>query len=764
MVVGRVGRGIAVHAAGLGPFVLLVGLSVFCNAAAASPKTSAVDEPTRVPAERAEDLVRAEFLAIAQNLEKRGARFIGGPRVGELRRRLGSAVPRSPQAIELRVHLGVELLRLGDSATALTELQKALRIADGQSILRPPLRQKLLLKLAVAGLRLGEQANCVERHSPLSCILPIAGPGVHTDPAGAQTAMDYARQYLSRDPGDLRAIWFLNLAAMQAGSHPAGVPEPFLIAPERFTPAIAFEPFRNIAHELGIATFDLAGGSIADDFDGDGLTDLLTSSMDPLASLTLLHNDGDGSFADWTRAAGLGSQLGGLNLIHADYDDDGLLDLFVLRGGWLKELGTIRNSLLRHNRDHTFTDVTRAAGLAEPAYPTQTGAWADYDGDGDLDLYIGNEGKDGERGMVFFPNNLFRNEGDGTFADMAPQAGVTNERYAKGVAWGDYDSDGDPDLYVSNIGPNRLYRNEGDGTFADMAPQLGVTEPGGRSFATWFFDYDNDGDLDLFVVSYLAKVEDIAADLMGRRSKPEHWPRLYRNDGGRFVDVTAAAGLDRPSLPMGANFGDIDEDGFLDIYLGTGAPAFEALMPNIMYRNNADGTFTDITFSGGFGHLQKGHGISFADFDCDGDADLALQAGGFYPGDRFANALFENPGHGRRFVSVKAVGRRSNRAAVGTRIHVRTAGPKGERSFYRWVGMGSSFGGSPLEQSIGLGLASTILYLELDWPSSGVRQRFTEVPLDAFVRAVEGEAVLEIVERPRLHFSSAGRPGGGRTP
>ena len=148
------------------------------------------------------------------------------------------------------------------------------------------------------------------------------------------------------------------------------------------------------------------------------------------------------------------------------------------------EQGHIRNSLLHNNGDGTFTDVTAAAGLAEPALPTQTGVWADYDLDGDLDLYVGNEGKRSQEESVLYADNLFRNNGDGTFTDVAVEAGVTNDRYTKGAVWGDYDGDGDPDLYVSNIGLNRLYRNNGDGTFTDVAPALGVTRPAGRSFAT----------------------------------------------------------------------------------------------------------------------------------------------------------------------------------------------------------------------------------------------------------------------------------------
>ena len=170
------------------------------------------------------------------------------------------------------------------------------------------------------------------------------------------------------------------------------------------------------------------------------------------------------------------------------------------------------NSLLRNNIDRgdaTFTDVTEAAGLSEPALPTQAAAWGDIDNDGDLDLYIGNESRSEDPTSPHaYPAQLFRNNGNGTFTDVALSAGVANFRYTKGAALGDFDNDGDLDLYVSNVGPNRLYRNEGDGTFVDVAAELGVEEPAGRSFAAWFFDYDNDGWLDLFVSAYDASIAD----------------------------------------------------------------------------------------------------------------------------------------------------------------------------------------------------------------------------------------------------------------
>ena len=754
------------------PAVVFAGLLVACT----SPSED-VDSSSLPPAASSgvhTDLARsptlsvsAEFEAIAAELEAGDALFIGGSREADLRRKFAATKPGSSTEIELLVRLGRELLRLGDSAGGLEQLREALRLEEIFWLRAPPdperrteRHKKLLFQLVLGASRLGEQVNCVGHHTASSCILPIHDDGVHLDPIPARAAMEYAQRYLKLAPGDLKAIWFLNLSAMQAGEYPRSVPEDLRLPQRSFAADSHVGIFRNLAFQLGMSTFDNAGGCVADDFDGDGLYDLVTSSMDPSASLTLLRNAGDGTLADRTAGSGLEEQLGGLNLMHADYDGDGRVDLLVLRGGWLQNQGKIRNSLLRNEGDMIFADVTRAAGIAVPALPTQTGAWADYDGDGNLDLFIGNEGeKRGER-MELFADNLFRNNGDGTLGDVAPRAGVTNDRYTKGAGWGDYDGDGDPDLYVSNVGPNRLYRNDG-GVFTDVAPQLDVTEPEERSFATWFFDYDNDGDLDLFVASYLAGVADVAADIMGRDTRPELWPRLYRNDGGDFFDATVVAGLNHPSLPMGANFGDIDEDGFPDIYLGTGSPSFESVMPNVLFHNERDGTFTDVTFAAGFGHLQKGHGIAFADFDHDGDTDVALQAGGFYPGDRFANALFENPGHGRRFLSVKAVGVGSNRGAIGTRLHVRLATPVGERSVYRWVSTGGSFGGSPLEQCIGLGDATEILALDLVWPTTGQTQTFNEVPLDASVRVEEGAAQYELQRRRAFRMAPRADNGQG---
>src|SRR5262249_5973103 len=224
-------------------------------------------------------------------------------------------------------------------------------------------------------------------------------------------------------------------------------------------------------------------------------------------------------------------------------------DVLLLRGAW--EVPR-RMSLLR-NRGGVFEDVTLAAGLGEPI-SSQAAGWADYDNDGRLDLYVAGE-FDPARPDPRNRGRLYHNRGDGTFEDVAARAGVTNDRFGKGVAWGDYDDDGRPDLYVSNLGqPGRLYHNRGDGSFEDVATILGVAEPA-YGFACWFGDYDNDGRLDLWITPNRATLSEVIRDQLGLPTSGDR-PRLYRNVGatGTFRDVTAAVGLDRVVLPMGSNF------------------------------------------------------------------------------------------------------------------------------------------------------------------------------------------------------------------
>ena len=575
---------------------------------------------------------------------------------------------------------------------------------------------------------------------------------VHRDTNGSSKAIVSLLLLLELRPDNIKARWLLNVAHMTLGTYPGSVPEEYLIPPHLLESDYDIGKFKQIASSVGLYLTNLAGGSIIEDFDNDGLLDIMTSTWDPCGPVAYFHNDGNGIFTDYTSRAGLREQLGGLNIVQTDYDNDGWMDVLVMRGGWMHEYGQMRMSLLRNNGDGTFSDATHQAGLSRPAYPSQSAAWADYDNDGDLDLFSCNESvAEGREGEIF-PSQLYRNNGDGTFIDVARQVGVANFRYCKGSVWGDYDDDGDLDLYVSNYEyENRLYRNNGDGTFTDVAPQLAVTEPV-DSFATWFWDFDNDGHLDLFVAGYGTEIENVGADYLGLPNDGAR-PRLYHNDGaGGFTDVTQETSLYRVHLTMGANFGDLDNDGFPDFYLGTGYPSFDAIGPNVMYRNNNGKDFMNVTFSGGFGHLQKGHGIAFGDLDRDGDQDIFVQVGGFYPGDGFSNALYENPGHGNHWLSVRLVGVESNRAAIGARIKVEVETDQGPRAVYAHVNSGGSFGASSLEQVIGLGQTSRIVSVEVYWPTSGIQQVFQDVPLDTHIQVREGDDQYRIRDISRIAF------------
>jgi hypothetical protein len=201
---------------------------------------------------------------------------------------------------------------------------------------------------------------------------------------------------------------------------------------------------------------------------------------------------------------------------------------------------------------------------------------------------------------------------------------------------------------------------------------------------------------------------------------------------------------------MGANFGDLDNDGYLDFYLGTGQTPYEEVMPNVMYRNRRGMGFADVTTTGGFGHLQKGHGVAFADLDHDGDQDVFEQMGGAQPGDGYRNVLYENPGFGNHWITIKAVGTRSNRSAIGARIRAEVVENGERRSIYRHVNSGGSFGANPLRQTIGLGKADRIGVLEVFWPTTGVTQTFRDVPVDRAIQIVEGDGSYTTLELEAL--------------
>jgi FG-GAP-like repeat/ASPIC and UnbV len=657
------------------------------------------------------------------------------------------------EMITLLRSIGFLYMYEGNFLEAASWLERALELARDPAV-PAAVRLRLMAVLGIVAMRRGEVENCVECVGPSSCIFPIAGEAVHRNQAGSREAVKWFTAYLAESPRDLRVIWLLNIVSMTLGEYPDKVPPEYRIATKLARPSGEAPRFENVASTVGLTARgpNLAGGSIFDDLDGDGRPDLFTTSLDADLGASLYINRGDGTFQDRSAAAGLGDQIYALNVTRADYDNDGDLDLLLLRGGWERPL---RLSLLRNRGDASFDDVTFAAGLGDPI-ATESAAWGDYDNDGRVDLFVCGEylrpgGKPSSKPGD--PRNrcrLYHNEGEGRFKDVAARAGVLNEGCAKGSAWGDYDGDGRLDLFVSNMGqPCRLYHNEGEGKFKDVAPSLGVTGAD-LSFACWFWDYDNDGRLDLYVNDYRARAAEVLASALGVKIEGSSHPRLYHNLGpDGFREVSTELGLDRAMAPMGANFGDFDNDGYLDIYLGTGDMSYEGLDIKLMFRNVGGYGFEDVTATSGTGHLQKGHGVSFADYDDDGDLDLFVELGGGTPGDQAYNALFRNPVSGRHWLKVKLVGTRTNRAAIGASIRVDlVSADGGKRSIHRTVGNNSSFGGNSLTETIGLLDTSRVATLTVSWPTSGTTQTFRDLPADQSIEITEGSPAIKVLRRP----------------
>jgi hypothetical protein len=612
---------------------------------------------------------------------------------------------------------------------AYKNLQEARSLIEKDEPLARQFLYTIIYFQGVCAMRRGENENCIECRGESSCILPIAPAAVHTNPAGSRLAIQHFSEYLQQFPDDLEVQWLLNLAHMTLGEHPGKVDPRFLISLDRFRNSeFDIGRFRDIGHLVGLNRFNQAGGAIMDDFDNDGLLDVAVSSFDPTEPFAFYRNKGDGVFEDRSEAAGVKGQFGGLFCVQTDYNNDGFLDVYIPRGAWLPY--AIRPSLLRNNGNGTFTDVTQKAGLLDPVN-SNSAAWADYDNDGWLDLFVCCEQQ---------ANRLFHNRKDGTFEEVAVRSGLVAQgqepQFCKGATWIDIDNDDYPDLFLNNLATSgQLFHNNRDGTFSEITTSLGIVGPR-HGFSCWAWDYDNDGWLDIFATCYSRTVADVVKGLLGQpHSLPSN--RLFRNLGGnRFENKTKEAGLDMVFASMGSNYADLDNDGFLDMYLGTGEPNFATLVPNRMFKNVGGQRFAEITGTAGTGHLQKGHGVACGDWDRDGDVDVFIQTGGAVNGDKYHNILFQNPGQGNHWLTLKLVGQKTNRAAIGARIKVVTAGDR-PLTVHRHVSSGSSFGANPLQQTIGLAGAKRVDRLEIHWPASGTTQVFRDLAADQAIEVTE---------------------------
>jgi len=501
----------------------------------------------------------------------------------------------------------------------------------------------------------------------------------------------------------------------------------------------------------------MSGGAGLIDCDGDGKLDIITANGstvdrykqggDPM--ITLYHQDGDLKFSDITKTAGLNRKGWGMGIAVADFDNDGVSDIYVTGYGG--------NALYHGLGNCKFEDVTDKAGVVGGGFSTGA-AWADYDRDGKVDLFVsryvqfdmnhlpdfGSDEKNcrfkgvlvqcGPWGLIGESDFLFHNRGDGTFEEVSKKAGIddANRYYGLGVIWGDYDNDGWPDLYVANdAGPNYLYRNKHDGTFEEGGMLSGVAVSGeglqqGSMGVDWG-DYLNDGHQAMLVTNFTEQPD-----------------TLYRNKGSQgFTDVSGAAKLAQPTYPMvgwGTAFFDMDNDGWLDIFVANGHvyPQVDSSpggahyrQPLQLFRNRRDGTFEDASDALSSLPLASRRGAAFGDINNDGNVDVVLINVGEPP------TLLLNRGENKNHrVTFHRVGSQSNRSAIGARITV-TAGKLKQFSEVR-------AGGSYISQNdprlhFGLGPATTI-EVQVQWPSGKI-EFLHDLPADFIYTVIEGKGV-----------------------
>ena len=603
--------------------------------------------------------------------------------------------------------------------------------------------------LAISYLRLGEVNNCQNNHNSYSCILPLKDQAFHIDVNGSKKAIEIYTQIYEKFPND-NYKWLLNLAHMSIGEHPNNVPERYRINyPNWNIEQKKIKVFKEVSSKFGIAQDGLSGGVSIDDFNNDGLLDIFITSYG-MSDQSKLYTNTSNGFIDTTEEAGLTGIVSGLNCIHADYDNDGNIDIFVLRGAWLGEGGNHPNSLLKNNGDGTFTDVTKSAGLLS-FHPTQTASWADVNNDGYLDLFVGNESNEKQS----HPCELYINQKDGSFIEESSNYNLSSiEGFVKGVVFGDINNDKWPDLYISVMGGNNLLFKNNFGKFENISETAGVQGPN-FSFPTWFWDVNNDGFNDILVASYDTRnIQNVAGDfvkeLQGEKVLSDK-SKLYINNGDEtFSEQSNAFNIDKSFYAMGSNFGDLDNDGWLDFYIGTGSPEFTSVVPNRMFRNVDGISFEEVTSAGGFGHIQKGHGVSFADLDNDGDQDIYAVLGGAYQGDNYTNVCFENPTFENNWVILNLEGVQSNRSAIGTKLKLDL--DNGRTIFYT-INTGGSFGSNSLQAEIGLGQSKMIQTLTIIWPSSDT-QIFNSVAVNKKHKLSEGQNKLIEVPYEKVQFLS----------
>src|SRR5580700_9171617 len=521
----------------------------------------------------------------------------------------------------------------------------------------------------------------------------------------------------------------------------------------------------------------MSGGVGLIDCDNDGKLDIITVNGstveryrhggDPM--ITLYHQDADSKnsdsknnelhFTDITESAGLTHKGWGMGVAVADYDNDGLQDIYVTGYGG--------NALYHNLGNCKFEDVTEKAGVGAGGFSTGA-AWADYDRDGRVDLFVsryvhvdidnlpqfGNDPRFcrfkgvlvqcGPWGMPGESDLLFHNKGDGTFEEVSKKAGVDDPHhyYGLGATWGDYDNDGWPDLYVANdAGPNFLYRNKHDGTFEEVGLLDGVALSGdgmeqGSMGVDWG-DYLHEGRLSMIVTNFF-----------------EQGSTLYHNLGkDNFADVTVRSGLMKPTYPLvswGTAFFDMDNDGWLDLFIANGHvyPQVDTIpggtpyrQPMLLFRNHRDGTFEDVSQALAAMPPQSRRGAAFGDINNDGNVDIVVLNVGEPP-----SLLLNHNASPNHRVLFKLVGTKSNKAAIGARVTVK-AGTLVQMDEVR--GGASYISQNDLRLHFGLGENDKMSEVSIRWPN-GETETLHDVPADFIYTVSEGAGIQQNVALPAL--------------
>jgi enediyne biosynthesis protein E4 len=535
-------------------------------------------------------------------------------------------------------------------------------------------------------------------------------------------------------------------------------------------PAKPIANFTDVAEKAGLTMQEIFGGvdtkkyiiettgtGIAIfDYDNDGWPDIFLVNGTRLGALPdgpapsnhLYRNNHDGTFSDVTAMVGLGATGWGQGVCVGDYDNDGWEDLYITYYG---------KNRLYHNQGGMFSEVSEKAGVAGSGKAWGTGcAFVDYDRDGRLDLVVANyvdfdlaaAPAPGERptcmwkgvpvmcgpsGLPGAKNILYHNKGDGTFEDVTTKAHIdrTDGHYALSVSTLDFDEDGWPDIFIAcDSTPNILYRNNHDGTFTDVAVTADAAfNEDGREQAgmgSTIADYNGDGHLDIFKTNF-----------------SDDTSTLYRNNGdGTFTDSTSVAGLGLYTqyLGWGTMFFDFDNDGWPDLILANGHvyPEVDAQHlgssykePRILYHNNGDGTFSDISASAGTGITTSAssRGLAVGDLWNDGRMSAVVSNMNAVPS-LLVNQI-RTPNH---WIAIRTVGTKSNRDGIGARILVKA----GSRILVDEVRSGSSYiSNSDMRVHFGLGAAAKVEWVEVHWPS-GLVERFADLATDAIHTVKEG--------------------------